>query len=94
MTHDNESELFGLEGPCSIHGDEDMQECSVCGAEFCRLCHPHSTVCPDCAEATEEELEDEELGEDEDLEDLFEEEEDEFEEEEETDEESEEEDEF
>ena len=78
MARDEHSSAFGVEPGCPAHGDEHMRECSMCGAEFCRLCHPRSAVCPDCAEQ-----EDDEDSDAEDVEDEKEEEEDEKEEEEE-----------
>ena len=55
MTVNEESNAFGMGQGCAIHGDEHMKECSMCGAEFCRICVPRSIVCPDCAEQTEDE---------------------------------------
>ncbi|MBU1695242.1 MAG: hypothetical protein KJ726_04430 [Verrucomicrobia bacterium] len=57
MAADQESNLFGVEPGCAVHGDEKMRECSMCGAEYCRACHPRSTVCPDCAEPSDEDEE-------------------------------------
>lgn len=58
MAVDEESNAFGLGQGCAVHGDDHMRECSMCGAEFCRICFPRSTVCPDCAEQTEDEDDD------------------------------------
>jgi hypothetical protein len=87
MTVDEETGVYGMGQGCPVHGDEYMKECSMCGAEFCRICVPRSAVCPDCADQ-EEEDEDEEspdfddvsnldevLGEDEEAEKLIEEDE-------------------
>ena len=61
MSVDEESNAYGLGGGCPVHGDEYMKECSMCGAEFCRMCVPKSAVCPDCAnEEEDEEVEEEE----------------------------------
>ena len=54
MAVNEESNAFGMGQGCSVHGDEHMKECSMCGAEFCRICLPRSTVCPDCAEQTDD----------------------------------------
>jgi hypothetical protein len=59
MTVNEETGMFGLTEGCGVHGDEHMKECSMCGVEFCRLCHPKSTVCPDCADGADEEAEEE-----------------------------------
>ena len=45
----DETSFFGMNEGCPLHGDDYMRECTMCGAEFCRLCHPKATVCPDCA---------------------------------------------
>ena len=37
-------------GGCSVHGEDYMRECSVCGMEFCTACFPHSSVCEECAD--------------------------------------------
>lgn len=47
-------EMFNGGEVCGAHGDENLQECTVCGAEFCRLCSPGTGVCPDCAGAEQE----------------------------------------
>ena len=39
----------------TARGDEHMKECSMCGAEFCKICFPKSSVCPDCADTAEDE---------------------------------------
>jgi hypothetical protein len=57
----DDTSIFGMDQGCPIHGDDFMKECSMCGAEFCRLCHPKATVCPDCAAEEDEELDEEEL---------------------------------
>lgn len=55
MARNDDSSLFENMGQgCAVHGDEHMRECTMCGAEFCRLCHPRSSVCPDCAESPDE----------------------------------------
>ena len=59
MSVNEESNAFGMGQGCSVHGDEHMKECSMCGAEFCRLCLPRSAVCSDCAEPSDEEDEEE-----------------------------------
>jgi hypothetical protein len=51
---------FGGEG-CSIHGEDYMRECSVCGEEFCMQCFPGSDVCEECA-AQGRDLDDDEDG--------------------------------
>jgi hypothetical protein len=55
MAVNEESNAFGMGQGCAVHGDEHMKECSMCGAEFCRICVPRSTVCPDCVEPTDDE---------------------------------------
>lgn len=55
---DTESSMFPMSGTCPIHGDDFIQECSVCGREYCAKCHPGKT-CPDCALEDEDVLEDE-----------------------------------
>ena len=89
MTRNEESSNFSVEQGCPVHGDEHMRECSMCGAEFCRLCVPKSTVCPDCAEVAddEEEKENPDFDDVKDLEEVLEEDEDEDEDEEEEEEE-------
>ena len=52
-----EPSIFGMAQGCPVHGDEHMKECTMCGAEFCRICFPKSAVCPDCSEQDEEEAE-------------------------------------
>ena len=86
MTVDEETGVYGMGQGCAVHGDEYMKECSMCGAEFCRICFPRSAVCPDCSDQeTDEEDEespdfddvknlDEVLGDDEEAEKLIEEE--------------------
>ena len=37
-------------GGCSVHGEDYMRECSVCGMEFFTACFPHSSVCEECAD--------------------------------------------
>lgn len=37
-------------GGCSVHGEDYMRECSVCGMEFCTICFPNSNVCEECAD--------------------------------------------
>lgn len=65
MARNHESDGLGVEPGCPVHGDEHMRECTMCGAEFCRLCFPRSSVCPDCAEQDEDEDSDVEDGEEE-----------------------------
>ncbi|HBA82698.1 MAG TPA: hypothetical protein DCZ95_01270 [Verrucomicrobia bacterium] len=60
MTVDEETGVYGMGQGCPVHGDEYMKECSMCGAEFCRICVPRSAVCPDCADQADEEDDDEE----------------------------------
>jgi hypothetical protein len=57
VARDEETNLFGVEPGCAVHGDEKMRECSMCGAEYCRACHPRATVCPDCAEPSDDDEE-------------------------------------
>jgi hypothetical protein len=52
MDHDDDAFLTG-EG-CTLHGDEYMRECTMCGVEFCCRCHPNSLVCEDCAEGDDD----------------------------------------
>jgi len=54
MAVDEETGMYAMGQGCAEHGDEHMRECSMCGAEFCRKCHPRTTVCPDCAESEDE----------------------------------------
>jgi hypothetical protein len=58
MSVNEESTNFGMTEGCPIHGDEHMKECTMCGAEFCRICFPKSPACPDCSEQDEDEDED------------------------------------
>ena len=51
MALNEESNAFGMGQGCAVHGDEHIRECSMCGAEFCRVCVPRSAICPDCVEA-------------------------------------------
>lgn len=68
MAVEEETNLFGVDPVCPVHGEEKMRECSMCGTEFCRGCHPRSTVCPDCTEPSEDEEDQEEASDlDEDL---------------------------
>ena len=60
MAVDDEAGVYAMGQGCSVHGDEHMRECSMCGTEFCRKCFPKTSVCPDCAESDEDEDEDEE----------------------------------
>lgn len=39
---------------CGVHGEEALQECGVCGTEFCRRCHPRTETCPDCSPSADE----------------------------------------
>lgn len=48
MSWDADDGLFGLDQECPVHGDESMVECRMCGAEYCRSCHPRSRICPTC----------------------------------------------
>ena len=57
MAVNEETSIFGMDQGCPVHGDEHMKECSMCGAEFCKVCFPKTTVCPDCADPSEEEEE-------------------------------------
>jgi hypothetical protein len=54
MVVNEESNAFGMGLGCAVHGDEHMRECSMCGAEFCRVCVPRSAICPDCVEQTDD----------------------------------------
>ena len=54
MASEEETNLFGVEPGCALHGDEKMRECSMCGAEYCTACHPRSAVCPDCSQSSDE----------------------------------------
>lgn len=58
MAVDEETSVYGMGQGCPTHGDEHMKECTMCGAEFCKICHPKSSVCPDCSESDEDEDED------------------------------------
>ena len=49
-------------GGCSVHGEDYMRECSVCGMEFCAACFPHSNVCEECADQGRNLDEDEAFG--------------------------------
>lgn len=55
MSFDDDAEFMSIGGGCPIHGDDAMQECRMCGVEFCGRCFPRSTVCPECAEDVDEE---------------------------------------
>ena len=63
MAVDEETSVYGTGQGCPTHGDEHMKECTMCGAEFCKICHPKSSVCPDCSESDEDEDADSELDE-------------------------------
>jgi hypothetical protein len=41
-----------MEEGCPEHGSDHMTECTACGEEFCTLCNPRTSVCPDCAEGS------------------------------------------
>jgi len=60
MAVNEETGFYAMGQGCPVHGDEYMRECSMCGAEFCRMCVPKSAVCPDCANEEEDEEEEEE----------------------------------
>lgn len=75
MATAEESPLYGVEPGCPVHGDELMRECGMCGTEFCRGCFPRSSVCPDCAEPSDEEDKDADLEDLGDLDEIFDEEE-------------------
>lgn len=64
MGRKDDTRMYSMEQGCPIHGDEYLKECSMCGVEFCQVCYPESTVCPDCADFEDvedlEELEGEE----------------------------------
>jgi hypothetical protein len=51
-----ETSAFGMGQGCPVHGDEHMKECSMCGAEFCRVCFPKKAVCPECGEQSDDEV--------------------------------------
>jgi hypothetical protein len=55
MSRDEEEVMFNLGEGCMVHGDEYMRECRMCGVEFCAKCAP-GTVCPDCAENQDDDL--------------------------------------
>lgn len=61
MAVDEEAGIYAMGQGCPSHGDDHMRECSMCGAEFCRICHPKTAVCPDCAESADDEDEDEDF---------------------------------
>ena len=75
MAVDEEAGIYAMGQGCPVHGDDHMRECSMCGAEFCRICHPKTAVCPDCAESAdddedeEDDFEDASEGDDEEEED-------------------------
>ncbi len=69
MDVNDETGVYGMGQGCPTHGDEHMKECSMCGAEFCRICFPKSSVCPDCAD-TEDEEDDEDAEADPDFDDV------------------------
>ena len=50
MSFDENDMMYGMGEGCPYHGEQFMQECSMCGAEYCARCHAGS-VCPECAEA-------------------------------------------
>lgn len=52
----DETAFFGIDQGCPVHGDDYMKECTVCGMEYCHLCHPSGTTCPDCAAEEEDDL--------------------------------------
>lgn len=47
MDDDDKMRLCG-----EVNCEEYWIECTVCGCEFCSRCHPHSTICPECADET------------------------------------------
>ena len=57
MNMDEDGMMF-LGGGCTVHGDEFMRDCTMCGGEFCAKCNPRATLCPDCAEEAGEEADD------------------------------------
>lgn len=61
MVMGDDTSFLDMGQGCPIHGDEYLKECAMCGAEFCQLCFPKSSVCPECAAVNEEVLEDEDI---------------------------------
>jgi len=59
MSADEQTNFYMMGQGCSVHGDEYMRDCSMCGAEFCTKCYPGSAVCEECAVQDDEEDEDE-----------------------------------
>lgn len=61
MKYDDEdyNPYASFEGGCSVHGEDYMRECTICGIEFCAICFPNSELCSDCA-AQNDDLDDEE----------------------------------
>lgn len=59
MNYDESDMMYGMGEGCPYHGEQFMQECSMCGAEYCARCHAGS-VCPECASTQGEQ--DEEAG--------------------------------
>jgi hypothetical protein len=51
--------MFAGGDVCGVHGDEHVQECTLCGSEFCRLCCPGTVTCPDCGGGDEADPEEE-----------------------------------
>lgn len=68
MSRDEDESVYNIGNGCMVHGDEYMQDCRVCGHEFCMKCNPGASVCPECvdeeAETAEGEPEADEVGED------------------------------
>ena len=54
MMMDRDDDVFLTGEGCSLHGDDYMRECTMCGVEFCNRCQPNSLVCEDCAEADDD----------------------------------------
>ena len=58
MNRDEEESIYeNIGNGCTMHGDAYMQDCRVCGHEFCMRCHPNSSVCPECMDEDSEETE-------------------------------------
>ena len=64
MNRDEEDSIYeNIGNGCAMHGDAYMQDCRVCGHEFCMRCNPNSSVCPECTDEETEEVEPEGEGE-------------------------------
>ena len=60
MKEEEFTQCGGYGSGCEIHGEGFLRECTMCGIEFCSVCFPQSTLCPDCAAQGDSEIGEEE----------------------------------